>query len=62
MGGMYTNLKVRENLESYDKDPGWYQDPPGTLARLATNDELQRDLGELPQTKPMDKNMKDMNM
>jgi hypothetical protein len=59
---MYTNLKVRENLESYDKDPGWYQDPPGTLATLATNDELQRDLGELPQTKPMDKNMKDKNM
>ena len=23
-GGEYTNLKVRENLESYDKDPGWY--------------------------------------
>ena len=55
MGGMYTNLKVREKLESYDKDPGWYQDPAGTLATLATNDELQRDLGKLPQTKPMDK-------
>ena len=62
MGGMYTNLKVRESLESYDKDPGWYQDPPGTLATLATSDELQRDLGKLPQTKPVDKNMKDMNM
>jgi FtsP/CotA-like multicopper oxidase with cupredoxin domain len=44
MGGMYTNLKVRENLESYDKDPGWYQDPPGTLATLASNEEMQRDL------------------
>ena len=45
MGGMYTNLKVRENLESYDKDPGWYQDPPGTLATLASDKEMQRDLG-----------------
>src|SRR6516162_5587535 len=24
MGGKYTNLKVRENLECYAKDPGWY--------------------------------------
>ena len=48
MGGMYTNLKVRENLESYDKDPGWYEDPPGTLASLASNDEMQRDLGFVP--------------
>jgi len=61
MGGMFTILKVRDNLTTYD-DPGWYENPPGTLAALATNDELQRDLGELPQTKPMDKNMKDMNM
>jgi len=48
MGGMYTNLKVRENLESYDEDPGWYQDPPGTLASLASRDELERDLGFVP--------------
>jgi len=44
MGGMFTILKVRENLTSYD-DPGWYENPPGTLATLASNDELQRDLG-----------------
>jgi hypothetical protein len=44
MGGMFTILKVRENLTSYD-DPGWYENPPGTLASLASNDELQRDLG-----------------
>jgi FtsP/CotA-like multicopper oxidase with cupredoxin domain len=61
MGGMFTILKVRDNLTTYD-DPGWYENPPGTLASLATNDELQRDLGELPQTKPMDKNMKMGNM
>jgi hypothetical protein len=47
MGGMFTVVKVRENLTSYD-DPGWYENPPGTLATLASNDELQRDLGKIP--------------
>jgi hypothetical protein len=32
MGGMFTVLKVREGLASYDEDPGWYQHPPGTVA------------------------------
>jgi manganese oxidase len=32
MGGMFTLLKVREGITSYD-DPGWYRQPPGTLAR-----------------------------
>ena len=45
MGGMFTIVKVRENLTSYD-DPGWYENPPGTLATLASNEELQRDLGQ----------------
>jgi FtsP/CotA-like multicopper oxidase with cupredoxin domain len=58
MGGMFTIVKVRENLTSYD-DPGWYENPPGTLASLASNDELQRDLGFIPSSennekKPMD--------
>jgi hypothetical protein len=57
MGGMFTVVKIRENLTSYD-DPGWYENPPGTLASLASNDELQRDLGQIPETKPMDKDMK----
>jgi manganese oxidase len=57
MGGLFTIVKVRENLTSYD-DPGWYENPPGTLAALASNEELQRDLGELPKIKPMDKKMK----
>jgi FtsP/CotA-like multicopper oxidase with cupredoxin domain len=63
MGGLFTIVKVRENLTSYD-DPGWYENPPGTLASLASNDELQRDLGQIPDAKPMDKNMKmdHMNM
>ena len=35
MGGMFTIVKVRENLTNYDEDPGWYQPPLGTLADLA---------------------------
>ena len=42
MGGMFTILKVREKLQSY-KDPGWYDNPPGTLAMNATENELLRD-------------------
>jgi len=44
MGGMFTILKVRENLTSYE-NAGWYENPPGTLASVATDDELRRDLG-----------------
>ena len=47
MGGMFTKIKVRENLASYE-DPGWYQAPPGTQAELASNGDLQRDLGTIP--------------
>ncbi len=32
MGGMFTVLKVREGLTSYDEDPGWFEHPPGTVA------------------------------
>ena len=42
MGGMFSVLKVREHLTSYD-DPGWYEAPKGTLARGATAEELHRD-------------------
>jgi Multicopper oxidase len=62
MGGMYTNLKVRENLESYDKDPGWYEDPAGTLASLASNDEMQRDLGFIPSAEKNGKPVDHLNM
>jgi FtsP/CotA-like multicopper oxidase with cupredoxin domain len=31
MGGMFTIVKVREHLTSYD-DPGWYHHPAGTVA------------------------------
>ncbi len=42
MGGMFTVLKVRNQLASY-KDPGWYENPPGTLAMAASAAELERD-------------------
>ena len=48
MGGMFTILKVREQLESYDKDPGWFEKPPGTLVTNATEEEMKRDLGFIP--------------
>lgn len=34
MGGMFTVLKVRDNISSYG-DPGWYQFPTGSVARKA---------------------------
>jgi hypothetical protein len=43
MGGMFTIVKVRDQLDSYDEDPGWYQAPKGTRAVLARADELARD-------------------
>ena len=41
-GGMFTVLKVRDDLSSYD-DPGWYKHPKGTLASAASTEELRRD-------------------
>ncbi|MBS2012573.1 MAG: multicopper oxidase domain-containing protein [Deltaproteobacteria bacterium] len=43
MGGMATIVKVREDLKSYDEDPGYYKDPPGTVADLASPAEMKRD-------------------
>jgi hypothetical protein len=43
MGGLLTVLKVREGLSSYDRDPGWYEHPKGTVASRATRAELERD-------------------
>ena len=43
MGGLFTMLKVREGITSYD-DPGWYRHPEGTVAGPATPEEMRRDL------------------
>src|SRR5688572_895839 len=42
MGGMFSIIKVRDGLKSYE-DPGWYRHPPGTVADVAHPDELKRD-------------------
>jgi FtsP/CotA-like multicopper oxidase with cupredoxin domain len=42
MGGMFTIVKVRANLDSY-KDPGWYEHPKGTVCERASVEELRRD-------------------
>jgi len=42
MGGMFTIVKVREQLDSY-ADPGWYQQPPDTVVRRATAAQLRAD-------------------
>ena len=52
MGGMFTILKVREQVTNYDEDPGWYAHPPGTVAGPASAEELAM-LGQpVPQRKP----------
>jgi hypothetical protein len=43
MGGMFTILKVRDSLPADGSDPGWYENPPGTLAGPAADADLQRD-------------------
>lgn len=49
MGGMFTIVKVREQLAGYD-DPGDYEFPPGSVAVVATAEELRRDGIALPAT------------
>jgi len=31
MGGMFTVIKIRDQLTDY-RDPGWYRHPSGTIA------------------------------
>jgi FtsP/CotA-like multicopper oxidase with cupredoxin domain len=46
MGGMFTVVKIREDLAAGDyRDPGWYKHPPGSVARLASADEMKRLFG-----------------
>jgi FtsP/CotA-like multicopper oxidase with cupredoxin domain len=51
MGGMFTILKVRDDL-ALNHDPGWYNPPAGTLASPALAGDLQRD-GIDPNARPM---------
>ena len=32
MGGMFTIFKVRDTIKDYNVDPGWYENPKGTVA------------------------------
>jgi manganese oxidase len=68
MGGMYTNLKVREDLGDLKPSEGmdfvyggWYPNPPGTQAMRASVEDLKRDLGSIPDVKPVGKPMHDMH-
>jgi manganese oxidase len=51
MGGMFTIFKVREGITSYE-DLGWYKHPPGSVAAIASAEELGRDAIELPKDLP----------
>jgi FtsP/CotA-like multicopper oxidase with cupredoxin domain len=53
MGGMFTILKVRDRLRSFE-DPGWYENPPGTLASEAVAEDLRRDGVDLEQPAPVE--------
>jgi hypothetical protein len=43
MGGMFTILKVRDEIPSDNADPGWYQNPSGTVSDVAPDTDLKRD-------------------
>ncbi len=43
MGGMFTIVKVRDRLKTYDKDPGWYKHPQGTVSLKASAQDITRD-------------------
>jgi manganese oxidase len=43
MGGMMTVLKVRDRLNNYDQDAGWYEHPAGTVSMKADDTDLKRD-------------------
>jgi len=42
MGGMFTIVKVREGISTYE-DPGWYRHPPGTVAERASAAAMRAD-------------------
>ncbi len=54
MGGMFTIVKIRRDITSYE-DPGWYENPPGTQADVASEEELRRDGVEVGPAPPSPK-------
>jgi manganese oxidase len=51
MGGMFTLIKVRNDIVPGDfSDPGWYRNPPGTVARRVSSDP---DFGSPVRAKPL---------
>jgi hypothetical protein len=51
MGGMFTVVKVREGITSY-ADPGFYNHPPGTVARKVA-DESGKEKRRMPEQQEM---------
>jgi hypothetical protein len=54
MGGLFTSLKVREDLGDLKPEEGkdflyggWYENPPDTQAMLVSAEDLERDLGKI---------------
>jgi FtsP/CotA-like multicopper oxidase with cupredoxin domain len=43
MGGMFTLLKVRAKIPADGSDLGWYKNPDGTMAEVASENDLKRD-------------------
>ena len=53
MGGMFTILKIRENLRISDGDPGWYRHPAGTVASAVGNRQASGNMAPpIPQGPP----------
>ena len=53
MGGMFTVLKVRDSIASYE-DPGWYDQPAGTsVKRISVEEDTTQKKGALRYTCPM---------
>jgi len=43
MGGMFTILKVRDEIPADGSDVGWYKNPEGTISDVAPENDLKRD-------------------
>jgi hypothetical protein len=49
MGGMFTVVKVRDDLpKGVYTDPGWYEHPPGTVAWPLDDKTALQDLANIP--------------